>query len=152
MIVLATKEQFEADLAKLAGLATDSDLGDVLSVATSEVRGAIGLNFADSSTPSGNAWPPRKDPRPNHPLLIKSGALLRAALGEGAGGSTRTGARDVELVIDKSVKEGGIPGAAVHNFGYPARNIAQREFFAPKDAVQDSIDETVMDALDKLVG
>ena len=152
MIVLDTKERFVNDLERLASLATDADLGPVLREVELDVRGGIGLNFADSASPSGQAWPARKDPRPNHPLLIKSGALLKAALGEGAGGKTRTGARDVELVIDKSVDEGGIPGAAVHNFGYPAKNIAQREFFAPKESVLPSIDETVMDALDKLIG
>ncbi len=30
--------------------------------------------------------------------------------------------------VDKSGGIGGIPGAGVHNYGYPEKNIAQREF------------------------
>lgn len=152
MKTLHNLTELQQDLAFLAGVANDAALGDVLTVAERDVRGGIALNFADSASPTGQPWPARKDAK-RHPLLIETGALLGAAMGTGVGGSTRQqGGRVVELVIDKSVKKGGIPGAAAHNFGYPPRNLPQREFFAPKEAVLPSIDETVIDAVDKLLG
>lgn len=139
-----------ADLGHLESIATSAPLGEVLTTAERSVRQGIALNFADSASPDGRPWPARKDSKP-HPLLIETGALLKAALGTGAGGSTRTTDRDVELVIDKSVKIGGIPGAAAHHFGYPPRNLPQREFFAPKVSILDDIDRDVADAVDKLI-
>jgi hypothetical protein len=35
---------------------------------------------------------------------------------------------ELRVGVDKGTKLGGIPGAAVHNFRYPPRNIAQREW------------------------
>lgn len=140
-----------ADLDLLEKLATAAPLDQVVEKVVEATQDAIGQNFATSSSPTGSPWPPRVDNLP-HPLLIKTGALLAAALNRGPGGSVRATGRAAELVIDKGTKLGGIPGAAAHNFGYPPRNLPQREFFAPRVEELPKVDEAALDEIDKLIG
>ena len=97
-------------------------------------------NFAAASGPF-SSWPPRKDSKP-HPLLNETGALLSATQPGQKGNVTNIGPRDLETGVDKSVRDGGIPGAAVHNFGYPPRNIPQREYlYASSDTLDLACDK-----------
>lgn len=92
-------------------------------------------NFAAAAGPGGSAWPPRKDSKP-HPLLNETGALLGATQEGGLGNVTLVGPRELATGVNKTVRKGGIPGAAVHNFGYPDRNIPQREYlYASEDTL-----------------
>lgn len=106
-------------------------------------------NFAESSSASGAAWPPRK-PRPDddgHPLLIETGALRAAAIGEGPGHVTRLDKREIEVGVDPSVKLGGIPGAKAHQFGYPDNNLPARPFHDPREEHLTKCDEILADYL-----
>lgn len=99
-------------------------------------------NFQNERTPGAGRWPKRKRPKPDHPLLQKTGALMRAVIGAGAGHVERItsldGIAQLEIGVDKGVNQGGLPGAAVHNFGYPKKNIPQREYLAlNNEAVKD---------------
>lgn len=75
------------------------------------VRESVKDNFTAGGRP--NKWVPRKVSKP-WPILVKSGTLKNSHY--------------VEL-IQNGVKVGNkVPYQAVHNFGYPPRNIAQREY------------------------
>lgn len=113
--------------------AAESVLPEAVESCESLVIENIVDNFARESTPEGEAWPQRKDPGDGHPLLVEtntedSGSLFVAATGQGAGSVRRMEDTTLVVGVDKSIKKGGIPGAAVHQFGYPERNIPQRRF------------------------
>lgn len=104
--------------------------------------------FEGAHTPDGQAWPARKDPGDGHPLLIETGALLDAAAGEGPGHVDRIENGNTLVVgVDKGVDLGGIPGAAVHNWGFPPRNIAQREWAGFSEETQDKLTEQAADMI-----
>jgi phage gpG-like protein len=82
---------------------------------------AFSDNFASQSA-AGVSWPPRKDTGFGHPLLNKSGALMAAATQSGASGHIERlisagETISLELGVDTTSGRGGVPGAAVHNFG-----------------------------------
>lgn len=89
--------------------------------------------FTSSVGPDGQAWPPRVDPGDGHPLLVESGALMQAATGGGVGHVYRSSPREMEAGVDKGVQEGGIPGAAAHNWGFAPRGLPQREWLGMKE-------------------
>lgn len=99
-------------------------------------------NFETQSSPSG-PWAPRKDSKP-HPLLNESGALANAASGSGPGAIAKSNDYLARVGVDKSVVDGGIPGAAVHNFGYPPKNIPQREWCVVSEERIDDIEEEII--------
>lgn len=92
-------------------------------------------NFSGSHTAAGLAWPPRKDPRLKHPLLILSGALQAGAVGPSQD--------HIERITDDSLEfgVGGLPYVAVHQYGWPEKNIAQREYMAVGDATIEKMAE-----------
>lgn len=82
------------------------------------VEESIKLNFDCGGRPE--KWTPRKvEPKPFHPILNKSGRLKDSfyIMAE----------QDGVAVGNKT------PYQAVHNFGYPEKNIAQREFMIVQD-------------------
>lgn len=109
--------------------------------------GGFEVNFHRAEDSRGGAWPARKDNKP-HPLLQETGALLGATQKGGAGNISQVEDRQLATGVDKSVDLGGIPGAAVSNFGYPPRNIPQREYlYATEDVLlqcQDVIANAVL--------
>lgn len=105
----------------------EEPLDETFRAMLSPLRQGFANNFERRVGSTGMAWPPRKDSL-DHPLLILSGALLAAVTGTGAGSIEVIEARELRVGVDKSVDIGGIPGAAVHNFGFPDRNIPQREY------------------------
>jgi phage gpG-like protein len=81
--------------------------------------------FTSSADPiTDSDWAPRVDPGDGHPLLIDTGALLQAATGGGAGHVRVVSPREMVSGVDK----GAVVYAAVHNFGWPDRNIPQRRY------------------------
>jgi hypothetical protein len=63
------------------------------------------------------------------------------------------GPRELATGVNKGVREGGIPGAAVHKFGYPARNIPQREYlYASAATLDDAADALADGALTAIFG
>lgn len=109
-------------------------------------------NFTGSRSASGEVWPPRKIRGDGHPLLIESGALLQAATGGGAGHVSEVTPRELSLGVDRDVKQGGIPGAAVHNFGFARFNIPRRAYHEARDDALDEIEETIADFGLELLG
>jgi hypothetical protein len=117
-------------------------------------------NFLGAHDPDGSDWPTRKDPKPAvgwprggaqstpamHPLLIDTGALSEAAGTPDAPGSICE-VSDATLMIgvNKDGGEGGIPGAAVHNYGYFEKNIAQREYLGIREETAEICDGILLD-------
>lgn len=103
-------------------------------------------NFTSSAGPDGSAWPARKVQGDGHPLLAETGALLQAATGGGMGHIARLEDRQMETGVDKSVEQGGIPGAAVHEFGYAPKNIPARPWLGASEEKLKECDEIIADA------
>lgn len=112
------------------------------------VQESFRKRFDSQSAPDGSAWPARKPPTGGWPLLNKTGALKDAATGAGAGAIAESGDKFATVGINKSVNQGGIPGAAVHNFGFPERNIPQREFIGVEEPALLNIEEMIADELE----
>lgn len=134
-----------------AGDRVFSDTDDCLDAIYPEVQAGIAENFDAATSPTGTKWPERadhnsKNPK-SHPLLDDTGALRDAATGVGPGVILRKEEDGTVLVVgvDKSVNQGGIPGAGVHNFGFPDKNIPQREFLGVTEAAMDRVEQAAAD-------
>ena len=133
-----TVEEFEQRMTSL-GEAYGHDCAAALDVCRPLVIDGIRDNFAGSHDSQGNAWPLRKDPIPQHPLLILTGQLQEAATGGGPAHVDRVeDCNTLVIGVDKSAGDhsGGIPGAAVHQYGYSPRNIVARPYLGISEAVQ----------------
>lgn len=119
-----TIEQFAAEF-----LRQGEDFGRKLAPAMTQceviVHAGIADCFARQGGPEGEVWPPRKDPAGKHPLLDESGALKAAATGKGPGAVTRIADDSLEIGVDASVEQGGLPGAFVHQFGATIRPVSK---------------------------
>ena len=115
-MISQTVDEFCADMERLV-----SEFGRDLTPAMTEcaeiIHADIRTNFENAITPDGQAWPARKDQGFSHPLLDLSGSLMDAATGEGPGAVTRISADGLDIGVDASVDQGGLPGAFVHQFG-----------------------------------
>lgn len=85
------------------------------------VRDSVHTNFDAQGRPV--RWPGRKDTK-SHPLLQKSGRLKNSIYVEEIKDGVQVGSR--------------VPYQAVHNFGYPPRNIPQRKYLMvqPQDEIR----------------
>jgi len=135
-------EQIKADdmpevMGQMAADLRDNPLTNTLEAVGELIQQGIAANFYKAEGPDGTRWAARKDDLP-HPELIDTGALFAAATGEHTASILRVQhGRTLEVGLDKSVDDGGIKGAAVHNFGYPPRKIPQREWLYATDDVLD---------------
>jgi len=147
-----TPEEFAQECAE-AALMQPGDLPDAFADVTDIIRRGIADNFSMEQTADGIGWPARKRIGDGHPLLEEltgpgAGALKAAALGEGPGAVERiVDGCELQLGVEK-IDLGGLPGAAVHQFGYPDKNIPQREYLAMSEA---TIDETIEAMADHLL-
>ena len=142
-----TPEEFVQECAE-AALMQPGDLPDAFADVTDIIRRGIADNFSMEQTADGIGWPARKRIGDGHPLLDDTGALKAASLGEGPGAVERiVDGCELQLGVEK-IDLGGLPGAAVHQFGYPDKNIPQREYLAMSEA---TIDETVEAIADHLL-
>jgi len=119
------------------------------------MRGAVEIihrgheeNFATESNPDGRPWVPRKPPTGIWPILRKTGALANAATGFGGGAIAESTDTSATVGVDKGVQDGGIPAAAAHNFGYPERNLPQREWLGVGENYIDEIEEGIVAELE----
>jgi phage gpG-like protein len=124
-MISQTVDEFAADMERQAD-AFGTDLTPAMKECAEIVHTDIRTNFQEAVTPDGVAWAPRKDEGFSHPLLNLSGALMDAATGEGAGAITRIGPDSLEIGVDASVDEGGLPGAFVHQFGATILPVTKR--------------------------
>lgn len=136
-------ENLAAELAEMAARMESASLAEPLRDCVQPVRDGFSQNFSAAASSTNSPWPPRKDDKP-HPLLIETGALLGATQGQ-SGAAEHISDRTLQLGVDKSVDQGGIPGAAVHNFGYPPRNIPQREYLYANETTLDICQEIIGD-------
>lgn len=126
----------------MAARLMQASLSEPLRACLPLLRAGFGQNIERQQDSMGGAWPDRKDSQP-HPLLRETGALWAAASGNGPGSSEEVGARELTIIVDKSIDLGGLPGAAVHNFGYPAGNVPQREYLYAGEETLDRCGEAL---------
>ena len=111
------------------------------------LRMGIDDNFNNQATADGVSWPARKRIGDGHPLLDDTGALKAAAIGEGAGSVSRVvGGDELQIGVEK-IELGGLMGTAVHQYGYPERNIPQREYLSISDDTADQAADLVLDRI-----
>lgn len=132
-------EEFARDFAAI-GQTIGEDFTEALLDCKEPIAENIEDNFQQSQTAGGSPWPPRKDPAPTHPLLILSGDLKAAAI---YGNVDRIeGGRELVFGVSKDT----IPYAAVHQYGWPEQNIAQREYMGVSEITVDKCAEIVLDS------
>ncbi len=140
----------------LNGVVSAIETGDFEPVLRERVRPlvlqSIRDNFNSSAGADGSGWPARKRQGDGHPLLMESGALMQAATGGGAGHVTKIDAKELSVGVDKGAGGGGIPGAAVHQFGFPRKNIPPRPYLEARDEALDEAAEEIADAGLVLIG
>lgn len=105
-------------------------------------------NFDTESSSINGPWPPRKDDLP-HPILQETGALRKAATGQGPGHITSWENDGFIIGVDTGVNLGGIPAAQIHNEG--GSRMPQREFITPGRTYLDDAEDVIADWItDKL--
>lgn len=100
-------------------------------------------NFNSSATASGRDWKKRREIGDGHPLLMDTGTLLQAAVGGGAGHISEITAD----TLDTGVSFDRVPYSRVHQYGYPPKNIPQREYLAISRETTDELAEIAADEL-----
>ena len=134
--------QLRAELAGAARRLRQHDFSRVLGGPCLDIlTGNIRENFANQASPFGQPWPARKVEGDGHPLLIQSGALFEAAVGEHRGSVTRVSKDTLEHGVDTSVDEGGIAGAGQHQFG--GKFIPPRPYLGMSEESQEKCAELV---------
>lgn len=128
-----TVEQFVAEMTALPTNLEREGFRDALAACRAVILQDVAQHFGDQLSGDGSRWPPRKD-KLTHPLLILSSLLFQSSVGNAAGKVDRLEDRELELGIDKTA----VPYAGVHQFGYPKRNIPQRQYWWVSD---DAIEE-----------
>lgn len=101
-------------------------------------------NFARQASASGEAWPPRKNPKGKHPLLILTGALVRSVGTQAPGHVERVGDRVLELGTN-------LVYAATHEFGSPSRNIPARPYLSVTDDILDACEAAIAERFEQYV-
>lgn len=113
--------------------------------AVEEFREGIWTNFLKKQGPSGAPWADRVDNLP-HPLLFKTGAMLEAAIGEGAGAITEIGPEEALTGIDDAV----IDYAKYHMTG--TRKMPARPYhYAGDDTLQRMNDRVASESMSLLL-
>lgn len=134
----------------IGDLFANPDLQIAFQECRAEVLDKFEDNFLTASSPNHGPWPARKNPKLTHPLLIKTGSLMKAATGKGPGHVTIWFEDGFQVGIDISTGRymtfrdprgfpGGVPAARAHNFG--SGSLPQREFLAIDEATTQKIRE-----------
>jgi hypothetical protein len=124
----------------------DPNLGETMEEVGILLQEGMLTNFQNAIDSDGTGWPDRvNESELSHPKLIDTGALLEAAIGQHPASIRRQalGGSAIEVGVDKSVRDGGIPGAAAHNFGYPEGNLPQREWLYASEEILDACAEKI---------
>lgn len=145
-----SSENLGMDLREMARrLQSESLEGPLRGIIPTLADGFAG-NFARFAGPDG-AWPSRKEIGDDHPLMIDPKDdydLLGATQPGGPGNVLDVGPRELQIGVSK---DSGHPGAAVHNFGYPARNIPQREYLYATGETLDRMAESFADGVYQVI-
>lgn len=149
-MIRQTADEFAADMGRLA-TEFGGDVSEALEECKPLVKADVQANFDRAAAGDGGAWPARKDPTKTHPLLVLTGALEAAAAGDGAGHVERiVSHHTLELGVDKSAGDGGVPGAGVHQFGYGP--VLARPFLAVRSETIDDCTEILADHALRQIG
>jgi len=108
--------------------------------------------FNSSASADGKSWPVRQNAGDGHPLLLDTGALMLAATGQGSGHHTSVDRDSLSVGVDmEGGYQGGIPGAAVHEFGYAKKNIPARPYLAADERALELAGEAIADAFTEVI-
>lgn len=140
-----TPDQIWMDLQGIADRLEIAPLVEELETVQEAFHDGVRDNFVFAQDAMGNGWPSRKDEGDGHPLLQENGDLLVAATG-GPRSIVEIVGRELSIGLDASGKGISTAGAAVHNFGYPERNIPQREYLYASEETADNMVEVFADA------
>jgi len=136
-------EQFASALDNSAQRIEAGQFSHAISECVPKLEEAFTDNFARQATADGVAWPPRKDPRPKHPLLILTSKLVQSVGTQAAG--------HVERVSDLGLEIGtNLAYAAVHQFGY--KGIPARPFLEAGEASLDACEQIIAEAFGETLG
>ncbi len=143
-----TAAEFAVEM-ELLGKTFADPIDPALEACAEVIHAGIEENFQQSQQSTGQAWPPRKDPKPQHPLLILSGALQAAATGVGAGSVNRIDSGVLLIGVDKLGGGGGIPGAQRHQEGDSPPGILARPYLGMSE---ETLEECARIGADFVVG
>jgi phage gpG-like protein len=133
-------EDLPRHLGAVATALETASMADALAEAKTEIQRGIRAGFNSGiDVQTGTGWAPRKRRYP-HPTLMKSGALMQAATGGGAGSIARVSARQVDVGVSSTV----IGYAGFHQSG--TSNMAARPFVGAAAETLDLIAEKIADA------
>lgn len=130
-------EDFAAEMDELAGSLGEGGYQPLLREFVPMIQQDVQQNFDTGATADHSPWPAHAESTVRrygeHPLLVLSGALERAA--------TEAGANHVEDVTDLGLTYGvrGLIYAATHQYGDPDRNIPEREYMAISEETADEM-------------
>ena len=137
-------EQFATEMNQIASR-IEAIVPSALEECKPHVLENIAEHFVTGTSPDGESWAPRKNPGDGHPLLVETGALAYAATTEGFPGHVSRIEGDTLIVgVDKDGGVGGIPGAGAHNYGFPEKQIPQREFLGIDEETSDLCEEVLV--------
>ena len=121
-------------------LAADGPYSAPLRASGELLRDSYDINFAESRQASGPAWRPRKDPIPQHPLLILSGVLRSAATTEGATGNiSEVGTHEAAFGVSRDE----IPYARRQQYGDNPEGIRARPYIGVTNETLDQCGELI---------
>jgi len=143
-------DQLPAAMDALASRLETASLAEALESVVPIIREGFARNFTALAGSEGEGWPARKIEGDRHPLLVDTGALRGATQG-GAGGVKTVGERDLAVGVEPGGGAGGLPFAAIHNFGYPAGNVPQREFIYASEETLDAAVEAFADRVTETI-
>jgi phage gpG-like protein len=106
------------------------------------VKDGIRFNFDSATDPDGVGWPARSVQGDGHPLLVDTGQLRDAATG---GHIADVDGDTLRVGVDKGGGGGGIPGAAVHNYGFG--KIPKREYLGLREEFIEKCQEQLTNAM-----
>ena len=148
---MAISDSFAADdigswMNELKDLLNNGDFQPAFEEAVAILNDGVYQNFTSAVGPDGASWPEhapstvaRYGP---HPLLVLSGAMIAAATDRGAAGHEEEyGPREASVGLSTDT----IPYAAVHQFGFAARNIPPRPYWYTVDDVDERAAEVFFD-------
>ncbi len=142
-----TPEQFAADMDRIAAsMASGLDVSEAFERCADLLQEGFAENFRAAASSEGEAWPARKDPGPQHPLLILTGTLAAAA--------THGNVREVNPAsVTSGVAvgdSGSLAGARRHQLGdqeaIGRKGILPRPYIGASEEVVDACVEVLADA------
>lgn len=129
-------DEIEKTLSRLSTVSLEPAMQE----AKIRIHRGIRAGFNSSADPSTNEnWPPRKRRYP-HPILVKTGAMMQAATGAGAGAIQEVKPRGLTVGVNSSI----IGYAYLHQVG--SGKLASRPFVGASSETVDAIGELIADA------